>query len=193
VVPGKTSFKWVMTFLCPGDTEQQFLDIPSPIPVVPGQPPRMTYDSDWLAITRALHPFLSLKVYQETTPPQAEIERLIQTERQRIRQEGLLVPALEGDELRWERGEIDVSRVQKFWPTAPAQGMPGGSSSEFLPRRILRKGSSQVPGIPTRRPRPSVGCSGFLTRSTLPLSPHLLHLNEMHGMCRSRASFECSL
>jgi len=93
----------------------------------------MTYDPEWLAITRVLHPYLSLKVYQETLPPQAELERLINIERERIQSEGLLVPQWEGEELIWERGGIDVGRVQKFWPTAPAQGMPGGSSSESYP------------------------------------------------------------
>lgn len=58
---------------------------------------------------------------------------MVQAELKRIQEEGLLVPSAEGVEpggLVWEKGDIDIGRVQKFWPTAPAQGEPGGSSSE---------------------------------------------------------------
>lgn len=107
------------------------------MPTPPGhedKPVKLTYDPEWLAITRATHPYLSTKVYQNPLPPKAELERLVEVERSRIRDEGLLVPKIvaEGEEIElvWDKGEIEVDRVQKFWPTAPAEGLPGGSSCE---------------------------------------------------------------
>jgi lariat debranching enzyme len=64
---------------------------------------------------------------------------MVQDEIARIRDEGLLVPdeIEDGDgmvKLVWEKGEVEIGRVQKFWPTAPAEGQSGGSASEW---RIL--------------------------------------------------------
>jgi len=30
-----------------------------------------------------------------------------------------------------EMGMVDVNRVQRFWPTAPTQGQPGGSATAW--------------------------------------------------------------
>lgn len=56
----------------------------------------------------------------------------------RIKEEGLLVPtepqdgAIEGQEgLVWEKGKVDVGRVQRFWWTAPPEGHPGGNDGKF--------------------------------------------------------------
>jgi len=96
----------------------------------------MTYDPQWLAITRALNPFLSLNQFQTPLPPQETIDQLVQDEVSRIKEEGLLVPEETGEgelvRLVWERGDIEVQRVQKFWPTAPVEGQPGGSACESL-------------------------------------------------------------
>jgi lariat debranching enzyme len=74
---------------------------------------------------------------------------MIEREIDQIKSQGLLVPEIlkEGQEttplpaLVWERGLIDVDRVQRFWPTAPAHGEAGGSDSEFQlklsPRRSM--------------------------------------------------------
>jgi lariat debranching enzyme len=96
----------------------------------------MTYDPEWLAITRALNPYLSLNQSQIPLPPQTEIDQLISDEKSRIKNEGLLVPEETVGEdgfvkLVWEMGEIEVGRVQKFWPTAPAEGQSGGSACKF--------------------------------------------------------------
>lgn len=66
-------------------------------------------------------------------------------ELERIREEGLLVPSREwtGEgvpEMVWEKGEVEVGRVQRFWPTAPAQGQPGGNPSEHERAHELRPG-----------------------------------------------------
>jgi lariat debranching enzyme len=115
----------------------QFLDIPTSLPSAPDSTPTMTYDPDWLAITRALHPYLSLNLRPSPLPHPDQVDQMVQDEKERLRTEGLLVPALQGSEvdgppeLVWEKGSVEVGRVQKFWPTAPAQGLPGGSESEF--------------------------------------------------------------
>ncbi|GMK57624.1 hypothetical protein CspeluHIS016_0404580 [Cutaneotrichosporon spelunceum] len=154
----------------------QFLDIPAP-----GQqsPPRLTFDPHWLAITRALHPYLSLEVYGAALPPREEQEALVADELARIKEEGVLVPeelieddfmadmnaefeAIERREsaaeraaaglpeeeepsgdpksesdplpqcapLDWESADnIEVGRVQQFWPTAPPY--PGGDAGQW--------------------------------------------------------------
>jgi lariat debranching enzyme len=96
----------------------------------------MTYDPNWLAITRAMQPYLSLGI-REIDPPMNELPDLIQRELDQIKSQGLLVPEISKEgvmnpvpNLVWEKGEIDVDRVQKFWPTAPAHGEPGGSDGE---------------------------------------------------------------
>lgn len=111
--------------------------MPTPQPTVDHRP-RMTFDPHWLAITRVMHPFLSLGMRQ-LDPPYGQLEEMIQSEYQMITTEGLLVPEPSGPEeeampkLVWERGPIDVDRVQKFWPTAPAHGEPGGSDRKPTP------------------------------------------------------------
>jgi lariat debranching enzyme len=93
----------------------------------------MTFDPHWLAITRAMQPYFSLGM-REIDPPYQQLPSMVQTELDRIIAEGLLVPEIPIDgqpnplpTLIWEKGPIDVDRVQKFWPTAPAHGEPGGS------------------------------------------------------------------
>ncbi|TXT10771.1 hypothetical protein VHUM_02276 [Vanrija humicola] len=104
------------------------------------QPPRLTFDLDWLAITRALHGYMSTDYDQPPLPDAPILDALIDDEIQRIRQEGLLIPAPLSEEdlahgavppLVWERGPVDVGRVQQFWPTAPPEGRPGGSPSAW--------------------------------------------------------------
>jgi lariat debranching enzyme len=84
-----------------------------------------------------MQPYLSLNV-REIDPPMRDLENMIARELDQITTQGLLVPEIlkEGQEatpipsLVWEKGPIDVDRVQKFWPTAPAHGEPGGSDSK---------------------------------------------------------------
>jgi lariat debranching enzyme len=114
----------------------QFLDIPTPHPHEPGQRPKLTYDPQWLAITRAFHPYLSLNHSQIPLPPPESLTQLVQDEVDRLKGEGLLVPeqTTEADgmvRLVWDKGDVEIERVQKFWPTAPAEGQPGGSACEL--------------------------------------------------------------
>jgi hypothetical protein len=78
-----------------------------------------------------------------------------------------------GIKLVWEKGPIEINRVQKFWPTAPCQGQPGGDPSESIPcsdhtsAHFQIADDAQERGIPTPRPRLFAGCSVSRTRSTL--------------------------
>ncbi|KAL7424918.1 lariat debranching enzyme [Cryptotrichosporon argae] len=119
----------------PGKDFIQFLDIPAPRPS--GGAPRLTYDPHWLAITRAFHPYLSTSVRQLPMPLSSELAKLVDAELTRIREHGLLVPSEAGladdgtVDLVWDKGEIEVKRVQRFWPTAPAEGEPGGAADAW--------------------------------------------------------------
>ncbi|CAE7124918.1 unnamed protein product [Rhizoctonia solani] len=78
-------------------------------PATPGSglgasPPILSYDREWLAISRALHPFLSTKRHQPNLPPLWEIAPLIQ-ESQRWVDENV--------------GEREIRDVQVFAMTAP--------------------------------------------------------------------------
>ncbi|WVQ78964.1 hypothetical protein IAT38_001056 [Cryptococcus sp. DSM 104549] len=144
--PGMTKFL-ALDKCGPGKDHMQFLEIPAPLPSsTPGRP-RITFDPQWLAITRALHPWLSTTYEQKQLPSREAIEQLVADEVARIESDGLLVPELhgpvgeggqpvevvEGDgeeaqgpaPLVWETGLIDIDRVQKFWPTAPPTRGPG--------------------------------------------------------------------
>jgi lariat debranching enzyme len=84
-----------------------------------------------------MHPYLSLGM-REIDPPMADLPNLIQRELDQIETQGLLVPEISKanqpipvPNLVWEKGPIDVDRVQKFWPTAPAHGEPGGSDGKL--------------------------------------------------------------
>ncbi|OXH29456.1 RNA lariat debranching enzyme [Cryptococcus neoformans] len=122
----------------PGKDHMQFLEIPDPSPSpIPG-PPRLTYDPEWLAISRAFHPYLSTSYQPIPLPSSDVLEQMVKDEVARIKEEGLLVPtvpqdgAVEGQEgLVWEKGKVDVGRVQRFWWTAPPEGHPGGNDTAW--------------------------------------------------------------
>ncbi|WWC71734.1 uncharacterized protein I206_105692 [Kwoniella pini CBS 10737] len=114
----------------PGKDFIQFFEIDTASSVVMDRPPRLTFDPEWLAISRALHPYFSTSIQQSTLPSHAALEQLISDEKKRIEEEGLLVPSETVNEdgtvdLVWEKGLVEVERVQKFWPTAPSQDQLG--------------------------------------------------------------------
>ncbi|CAE6440811.1 unnamed protein product [Rhizoctonia solani] len=78
-------------------------------PAAPGSglgasPPILTYDREWLAISRAMHPFLSTERHQPSMPPVWDLAPLIQ-ESQRWVDEHV--------------GEREIRHVQEFTMTAP--------------------------------------------------------------------------
>ncbi|EIW67435.1 hypothetical protein TREMEDRAFT_74581 [Tremella mesenterica DSM 1558] len=163
----------------PGKDHLQFLDIPTPS----SGPPVLQYDPDWLAITRAFHPYLSTAIRQ-TLPNMLEIEDMVRNEKQKLDIQGVLIPPspaqdskvegivrfsvnekhfestqnerdrqmdgnTENEEMPkehqeadmdergmakkefWAKGLVEISKVQKFQKTAPAQGEAGGSDDAW--------------------------------------------------------------
>ncbi|PPQ81075.1 hypothetical protein CVT25_014538, partial [Psilocybe cyanescens] len=78
--------------------------------------PTLTFDPEWLAITRAFHPWLSTTRHQPAFPDEAEARALVAKELEWVRAN---VP-------KNERGEILVREWQSFVMTAPGPGMEGG-------------------------------------------------------------------
>jgi len=82
-----------------------------------GSAPRLTFDPEWLAISRALHPYLSTSKIQAALPKPDEARAMIASELEWVRE-------------NVENGGLkDISEVQKFWRTAPGPGQeqPAGS------------------------------------------------------------------
>ncbi|KAF8521404.1 lariat debranching enzyme, C-terminal domain-containing protein [Hysterangium stoloniferum] len=75
-----------------------------------GGSPRFTFDPEWLAISRALHPYLSTTKVQAALPKPDEARAMI------------------ASELEWVRTNVgngglrEINDVQKFWRTAPGPG-----------------------------------------------------------------------
>ncbi|CUA78122.1 Lariat debranching enzyme [Oryza sativa Japonica Group] [Rhizoctonia solani] len=88
---------------------RQYMHVLDLDPAAPGSglgasPPILTYDREWLAISRALHPYLSTQRHQPSLPPVWDIAPLIQ-ESQRWVDENV--------------GEREIRHVQEFIMTAP--------------------------------------------------------------------------
>ncbi|KAN0061546.1 lariat debranching enzyme [Thecaphora frezii] len=98
--------------------------------------PTFRYSRRWLAITRALHPELSLGVRQPPLPPIDDpvLLQRIQNEEAWINEHLLAAATTEGeastegqDDLAAPREHpLDIHRVQRFVRTAPAPFEPGG-------------------------------------------------------------------
>ncbi|KAF9551565.1 DBR1-domain-containing protein [Agrocybe pediades] len=112
VVASETKFLALDKCL-PGRQFLEVIDIPTDasynIDNKPPSPPIFEYDPEWLAITRAFHPWLSTTKHQPAFPDEAEARALV------------------AKELEWvkanvktnERGQILVSDHQSFVMTAP--------------------------------------------------------------------------
>lgn len=107
----------------------QILSIPTPITTEPSTPPSLTYDPAWLAITRAMHPFLSLSQRQTPLPPPEQLKELVRKEMAWVESEGL--GWTEGGDGVGE-GKMKIIDVQKFWRTAPTAEEGGGGPGESL-------------------------------------------------------------
>ncbi|GAB1518245.1 lariat debranching enzyme [Rhizoctonia solani] len=82
-------------------------------------PPTLTYDREWLAISRALHPFLSTERHQPALPPVWDLAPIIQ-ESQRWVDENV--------------GEHEIRHIQEFTMTAP-----GPVNTNPRPARNIRQ------------------------------------------------------
>ncbi|EMD34237.1 hypothetical protein CERSUDRAFT_86365 [Gelatoporia subvermispora B] len=77
-------------------------------------PPVLTFDPEWLAITRAFHPYMSLERHQLPYPDEATARAAVQRELEWVKKHVL------GD-----KGSIRVGDVQKFEMTAPPPARRG--------------------------------------------------------------------
>ncbi|KAF7981363.1 hypothetical protein HWV62_33829 [Athelia sp. TMB] len=111
---------------------RQFLEvveIPTPAAYATTSTPytlRLTYDPEWLAITRAFHAYLSTTRMQPIYPEEAEARGLIKDAEEWIRKNVRNVEK-EGEtgKLVGEEGIRDVKDCQKFVMTAPGPGSEG--------------------------------------------------------------------
>ncbi|KAB5594996.1 Lariat debranching enzyme [Ceratobasidium theobromae] len=121
--PSKTSTRFLALDKClPKRHYMDVLEIaPSTSPS--GQvtsPPTLTFDREWLAISRALHPYLSTQRQQPAMPPPWDMAPLIQ------------------DAQRWvdkNVGEREIRRVQEFVMTAPGPVNRNPRPASNLPQR----------------------------------------------------------
>ncbi|CAE6449313.1 unnamed protein product [Rhizoctonia solani] len=103
---------------------RQYLHVLDLGPATPGSglgtiPPTLTYDREWLAISRALHPFLSTERHQPALPPLWDLAPIIQ-ESQRWVDENV--------------GEREIRHIQEFTMTAP-----GPVNTNPRPARNIRQ------------------------------------------------------
>lgn len=84
--------------------------------------PCITFDPEWLVITRAFHTYLSLDRYQTPIPRKDELEILMETERAWVKQN---LP---------NGGLVEINQIQQFVPTAP----------NFQPGRLSRRQQPQI-------------------------------------------------
>jgi lariat debranching enzyme len=111
----------------------QIIDIPTPAPTP--TTPILTYDAEWLAITRAFHPLLSTTISQPSFPSEASARQMVQNELTWVKENV-------GDADRLEVGER-----QLFVMTAPGPGQEGSAKEQrksFFPHFFFLRLSSLV-------------------------------------------------
>ncbi|KAJ7231280.1 lariat debranching enzyme, C-terminal domain-containing protein [Mycena haematopus] len=80
------------------------------------QQPRLTYDPEWLAISRAFHPFLSLTHHQRPFPLEDAARALVAEARTQIAND------LRAREPELDIEDLEVGQIQEFVMTAPGPG-----------------------------------------------------------------------
>lgn len=114
----------------------QIVDIPEPKSFVErgeGEPPVLTFDSEWLAITRAFNPFMSTIRNQSSYPDEAEARAAVERELKWV-EENVLGSVGSGD------GAVKEKRVedcQTFVTTAPGPQNPGKKVPARMPRTFI--------------------------------------------------------
>ncbi|KAJ7600763.1 DBR1-domain-containing protein [Mycena floridula] len=83
----------------------EVIDYPSPLPS--SAPLALSFDPEWLAITKAFHPFLSTNRYQKQYPPEDKARELVQKEFDWVQKN------------IFSAGSKAVEEVQQFCVTAP--------------------------------------------------------------------------
>jgi lariat debranching enzyme len=80
-------------------------------------PPRLTYDPEWLAITRTFHPYLSTKLAQPPFPDESQVRQLIKKELQWVEENVGKQDSVDG--------LVDILLCQQFTMTASGPGKEG--------------------------------------------------------------------
>lgn len=94
----------------------------------------MTYDPEWLAITRAFHPFLSTSRSQPRLPDEEQAREMVQKEMEWLKACGSVFDKEKQDSVR------EITECQTFWPTAPGPANePRNQQREFVLRGSLRR------------------------------------------------------
>lgn len=129
--------------------------------------PRLSFDPEWLAITRAFHAQLSTVRAQPRLPnPKVAVDMVkrelewVQSHIGATRKDGTtageskpIIESSSGTGPGSESGLKDVDECQVFWPTAPGPGSEGGhkfSQRACLPHSLLCFVASVRPARPTR-------------------------------------------
>ncbi|KAI0692057.1 lariat debranching enzyme, C-terminal domain-containing protein [Cytidiella melzeri] len=115
----------------------EILDIPDEISEISSHsrdlhgPPVLTFDPEWLAITRAFNPYMSTSRYQLRYPDEAEARSAVSKELQWVG-ENILVDSGEVQSLDMRVKRVD--ECQTFVMTAPGPQSPGKKVSRGQPR-----------------------------------------------------------
>ena len=115
----------------------QVVDVPVPDAFSAGDTPVVSFDPEWLAITRAFQPYLSVTRHQSSFPDEAQARELVDRETQWVMEN---VPKKLGVEAVSSPSSWRVENCQTFVTTAPGPGTEGRdrnkqrtSCSEYSP------------------------------------------------------------
>lgn len=148
------------------------MDVPTP--QVSDSPPKIAYDPEWLAITRAFHPYLSLSHMQRAFPSEQEVRELVRQSREWIDANVFSGESTENAvQAKSNKAILEIEEIQKFVMTAPGPGKEHEMGGKFSQRMsvccMMHIGTdlyTQPHGTPTPRPRHFVGCWAWKTSST---------------------------
>ncbi|ETW85004.1 hypothetical protein HETIRDRAFT_457218 [Heterobasidion irregulare TC 32-1] len=114
------------------DEEEQIIDVESDPEFGETSPPILSYDPEWLAITRAFQPFFSLTRHQPPFPKEAQAWAMIEKELEWVKQN--VGKKLAADDAHVSRPAFwRVDSCQKFAMTAPGPGQEGGPKHQQPP------------------------------------------------------------
>ncbi|KAL0956930.1 hypothetical protein HGRIS_003034 [Hohenbuehelia grisea] len=106
----------------------EVVDIPIPkdavLPKTEGSKPKITFDPEWLAITRAFHPLFSTSIHQPSFPNEADARAMVEKELEWVKSN--VVAGHEG-------GPRTIGECQKFACTAPGPGSEGAAKKQQPP------------------------------------------------------------
>ena len=94
--------------------------------------PRLTYDPEWLAITRAFHPYLSTERTQAQYPDESTARLMIQKELEWVKSN------VKNKSANVATGMRDVDDCQPFVMTAPGPGGEGGAIGQQREFSVFR-------------------------------------------------------